>query len=895
MNRLLKMVSIAGLFCCAFCGRSEPVSMPAYSVTPEQELMLQIRDAEGELHPLIAAFAVNAHDKDWGLLFQTQGAELEPQPDGKIRIRWKLAGPEAEHATAETILSPGKWKLSAATTVRLAAACPVPAHLRGIFAHAVAWDAPFKAGNAAALFQSDCANVFHSYAGRHSGFYFNSAGDRVYTGEFSLQPYWKTPPPVAKGLDWNLEFPRPFHVFFENEPARGELRFRNNGTEKTSGTLTLRLRDHQREIPFSRTVEVTLEPEEEQLVPLLFPELKLGFFRLECRWESGGTTRDRTIDFCRIFPPGRKFQYGSIFGGHPYVWSSRTDELLDSMYWIGMGHIRAAWSGNCQYDTDTNWPKTAGKFDPDKLDAWRERYRKRDLMILPFAFEVLELPPSVFTMSEATNEPNTRTIGAAWAEEQKITYIRQKQHDPAIKVGAPGTAGVDLAWYEELAENGCWDYLDFVVVHLHCFPFPPELNNSMTDYFWLADRVVLLRSLFDRFGEKPVFDTEQGYLILNDELRPEMYQLAMVSNQDAAAAFMVRAYLQAMAYGLLGKSWFTTSSYGGFGLIEKNQPTAGYAAYAAMTRMLDGAEYVGELTAPDGGNPSPRPGEIRRSWFGAATADLTESQLDSEHGSRVEVVNPEARPLRFVRAFRLPDGAPLLAAWATLTMSSVHPTPVDTPAWEGQKPGLSTAWDGSVLTGRPKPEVVKITVGTPVVTIVDLMGNARQSEAPGGVLTLELTDEVQYILGADREILDRAAENSLRLFVQDFPGTKWVPAVQLLLPPEGKYPPRASVYEQENAAAAWRPGETRQLTVRITDLSEAGSLRGTIRLELPEGWRSESAEQTFSCTKEQEVFGPFAVTAPASATTGELLKLRSIVETEQLGRLADSVMRVKVR
>ena len=47
-----------------------------------------------------------------------------------------------------------------------------------------------------------------------------------------------------------------------------------------------------------------------------------------------------------------------------------------------------------------------------------------------------------------------------------------------------------------------WDAL---FVHLHSFPRAPEVNNTMTREFWLHDRVVLLCSLMDRFGEKPVF------------------------------------------------------------------------------------------------------------------------------------------------------------------------------------------------------------------------------------------------------------------------------------------------------------------------------------------------------------------------------------------------------
>ena len=113
-----------------------------------------------------------------------------------------------------------------------------------------------------------------------------------------------------------------------------------------------------------------------------------------------------------------------------------------------------------------------------------------------------------------------------------------------------------------------------------------EVNNTMTREFWLHDRVTLLRGLMDRFGAKPVYDSENGYLTRHPDRRVEKYPLRSVSESGIAAAFMVRSYLQALAYGLSNKMWFTVDGYGGFGITEYGQPRPAYPAYAAMTRLL---------------------------------------------------------------------------------------------------------------------------------------------------------------------------------------------------------------------------------------------------------------------------------------------------------------------
>ena len=115
----------------------------------------------------------------------------------------------------------------------------------------------------------------------------------------------------------------------------------------------------------------------------------------------------------------------------------------------------------------------------------------------------------------------------------------------------------------------------------------------------------------------------------------------------------------------------------------------------------------------------------------------------------------------------MPDGEPLLVAWATLRRTDVITEPVDTPAWRNVKPSKSYAWDGTELTEEPEPLDVTIDVGVPQVTIVDLMGNKRAVDCPDGKLQLAVDDYPQYIFGASRKILDVAAKYRYPRFPQE--------------------------------------------------------------------------------------------------------------------------------
>jgi hypothetical protein len=654
------------------------------------------------------------------------------------------------------------------------------------------------------------------------------------------------------------------NVFVGDQKPFVTLTVQNHARQEQVLSWTLEASDFFNEKHFTQSGQLSVPGEgtiRQQKIQL--PAWK-GHINVKLAARTGEERVEQTSQLAVIPDPERHYKAQSPFG--LMFWG--TNELsLDLANWLGAHWIRY--------------------FNPAKEDL--SSYTSRGLEPIPGANDLFKAPAGTFRFTEMANEPNFGTLGAAYAEKLKISSIKQRQHDPKIAVGLPGTAGVDIAWIRELAENGCWDYLDLITVHLHCFPYAPEVDNTLTRYYWLASAVKKLFPIMEEYGYKPVIDSEQGYLGLDPNVRVEGYGLGQVSKDNTTAAFLVRSYLEAMAYGLLGKHWFTLNQYGGFGLFYYNTPRPGYSAYAVMSKMLDGAQYWGENVDLAAYAGKEKTGGPLITWFGQATYGMEKEFEGTDSGDLALEEDQGLAPRLYQRVFKMPDGEPLLVAWATLRRTDVITEPVDTPAWRNVKPSKSYAWDGTELTEEPEPLDVTIDVGVPQVTIVDLMGNKRAVDCPDGKLQLAVDDYPQYIFGASRKILDVAAKYRYPRFPQEATLSHGSEVVQALLPPAGEYPRRKNVYDQENIAANLVVGQTAEFTVRITNLSKE-PVKGEISLELPAGWKSEPEKISFEAPQgEQIISAPIKVTP---AQTGRQ-KMRSVV-TIAGERISDSVINVKV-
>lgn len=876
----------------------------SYRLTLDRGIKLEIIDPDGTSHSLIDSVWFDGHTEQWKPRYRSRDASVKVARNDSTGMDAKLTfqfdGNEAGQmaATAEIIARSGWLHLKFTqtfsgqpeSTIRRRILFGFPTGTTNLFRR--------KGFGALSEFSSDIPFLKSSFSPRSycdSGTRWEKTQDGKLTSTFEMMlvPYSGEPPKFSGSLlspendviGWGF-FTRPFGVFCNPETPQGELVFLNLRDEALQKEYTLEIKDHRGAELLNEPLRLKMLPGGIQRIRRTFPADKQGTFTI-----SAGPLKTGYA----LIPPGeRRWKDRTIFGMQTYIWNPRTPDIMELMAKIGVHFVRQAWSSS---PGEENIPLRSkdGSFLPDSVSEWHGKYQRNGLEIIPMQERILRLPPGLFRFSENGNENNIHGLAVSVAEQQKISYVKQKQRDPSIQVGTAGFAGVDLAWLNEFAENGAWNYFDVLFVHLHCFPRAPEVNGTMTSIFWLHDRVVLLRKLMEKYGERPVGDTENGYLVLNPNMRPEQYPLAMVSDYNAAAAYMVRSYLQAMAYGMFAKLWFVLENYGGFGLYENGRPLPGLAAYAAMTAMLDGAEYIGELSSVDSPNDASDRETFIRSWFGQAT-EGEEKLLETGHGAVLpDIPDLSLKPIPFIRAFRDPAGKPILACWATLTRQRVVSQRVPASAWKGQMPGKSILWNGSVLNTEPEPIPISIPVGVPEVIVCDMMGNARMESCHGGILHLKLSDEPQFIFGASPAILDEAAGHSLTIFRK--PGRTaapnlWHPLIQCILPESKTFPKRKSVYDRENIAMNFTAGEEHSVFVRLTNLS-SGTQKGTVRLELPEEWSCtpESVGYEIPAGTERQIVAEFKIKAKNSSAP---VKLRSIVDSEEFGRIADSVMNVTV-
>ncbi len=636
-------------------------------------------------------------------------------------------------------------------------------------------------------------------------------------------------------------FARPGNIFLSGDPLEAKLRL----PAAIIGELRLEIRDHRGNMVDASTLKAAAE----QAVAL--PGGRLGWFEIRLALPGGGVLRESYA----VLPPYERLRKrDSIFGGVLGPGGKKTLETLDWMEWIGMSAVRRAHGIASPEVWVPDKPKRK-IFSVAETERILGETHRRGIEPVPLTTDARRYPAGTFRVAEGTGGVNARRLPVDYAEELKIEYARTRLHDRGIYVASGGVAGVDLAWLDGLGENGGWDYFDLLQLNLYCFPRAPEVNGELSGDYWLHDRVTQLQTLMLKYGARPVYDGENGYLAQFPERRVENFPLAAVSSPSTVAAYLVRSYLQSIAYGLSKKMWYTVDGSDGFGLIEEGRPRPGYPAYAAMTWMLDGAEYVGELL--------PR-----------------EEQ-------------PADAPPRFLRAFRNSEGAPLLVGWAALYRQNPVTEAIDTPAWQGEKPGVPLLWDGTPAQEPPAPLETRFRVGVHEVEVADLMGNHRKVATPGGILTLPLDDYPVFIFGAAPELLVEAEKHSLQIFTDYIaPNDLWRPLIQAVLPAEGVHPPRNSFSDQENRSAELVTGKPYQVHVRLSNVGWQADM-GEITLELPEGWTFTPRRVRFTIApgKEKEVVATFTVTPDRPAARAKVI---SHAFSGRLGELADSVMNVSV-
>jgi len=175
-------------------------------------------------------------------------------------------------------------------------------------------------------------------------------------------------------------------------------------------------------------------------------------------------------------------------------------------------------------------------------------------------------------------------------------YTTLKSVDPTIVVVSPApTERPGLAWLEEYLKRGGARYADVIGYHFYVAPAAPEAMVPLI----LDVRDVL----FQRGVDKPVWNTESGWLIASQQKPVKAYRPhglgSLVMDDEGAAAYVARSYVLSWAFGVSRLYWYAWDNYQ-MGLIEPDGRTVKPAgqAYERVRDWVTGSELKECSSAP---------------------------------------------------------------------------------------------------------------------------------------------------------------------------------------------------------------------------------------------------------------------------------------------------------
>lgn len=254
---------------------------------------------------------------------------------------------------------------------------------------------------------------------------------------------------------------------------------------------------------------------------------------------------------------------------------------------------------------------------------------------------------------EVWNEPNSKGFYSGSVAEMvqlaSAAYTAVKQADPTDIVVSPAAAGAgSLGWFDQYLKAGGAKYADAIGYHFYVNPAPPE------------EMVTLIRQVEqimhnDGAGNKPLWDTETGWAIQNRqsvvEPAPGHGFNSVVLSEDAAAAYVARAYILSWASGVSRLYWYAWDNWN-MGLVDRDGKTlkAPAIAYGQVENWLVGATMTscGSDAAGTWTCTITRPGGYRGwiMWNPTATRKLIKFRIPvSWHVTRVRDLLGHVTPL----------------------------------------------------------------------------------------------------------------------------------------------------------------------------------------------------------------------------------------------------------
>ncbi len=193
---------------------------------------------------------------------------------------------------------------------------------------------------------------------------------------------------------------------------------------------------------------------------------------------------------------------------------------------------------------------------------------------------------------EMWNEVNYPTFYSG-SVETMVTLTREayrilKEVDPDNRLVSPSVvgAGRDALWLDEFLQKGGGRYIDVVGYH---FYVPKGAPETMIPLVKQVQGIMTKHGI----GERPLWNTETGWLIRNDEQQFEPGSVDptwKILDQYEAAAYLARALIISWAAGVRRFYWYSWDA-GTMGLIEPKSKNAKAPARAFGTavRWLEGS------------------------------------------------------------------------------------------------------------------------------------------------------------------------------------------------------------------------------------------------------------------------------------------------------------------
>lgn len=268
---------------------------------------------------------------------------------------------------------------------------------------------------------------------------------------------------------------------------------------------------------------------------------------------------------------------------------------------------------------------------------------------------------------EIWNEVNVRDFYSG-SVETMVTLTREayrilKAVDPDNRLVSPSVVGGgrDPLWLDEFLQKGGGRYIDIVGYHFYVPKGAPETAIPLI-------RQVQGIMAKHRIGDKPLWNTETGWLIQNNEQRiePGSYDANIwkVLDQNDAAAYLARALIVSWAAGVRRFYWYSWDG-GTMGLIEpnsKNMKPPG-RAFGTVVRWLEGGRmrecgrqgpvWVCAIAGREGSGAhivwteaeSPVPFRVPSTW-GASEIELLDGTKRRLEPGRSDTISVSALPMR---------------------------------------------------------------------------------------------------------------------------------------------------------------------------------------------------------------------------------------------------------